>query len=127
VGWARENAALSGLAELPIRWITEDARNYVQREVRRGSKYEGSSSTRRNTARAGRRGLAAVRDLPELAAYAPNFFRRNAAFLVLNAYAERISGAGAFRAAGREAEGPRRAIEWGDWRWSRRAARGRWA
>ena len=41
VGWARENAALSGLAERPIRWITEDARKYVQREVRRGSRYEG--------------------------------------------------------------------------------------
>lgn len=41
VAQARENAALSGLDDRPIRWICEDARRYVQREVRRGSKYEG--------------------------------------------------------------------------------------
>lgn len=38
VAWARENAELSGLADRPVRWITEDARKYVQREVRRGSR-----------------------------------------------------------------------------------------
>ncbi len=29
VGWARENAALSGLADAPVRWICEDARKWV--------------------------------------------------------------------------------------------------
>jgi len=41
VGWARENQALSDLMEKPIRWIVEDALKYVQREVRRGVKYDG--------------------------------------------------------------------------------------
>ena len=41
VAWARENAALSGMADKPIRWIVEDARKFVAREVRRGSKYDG--------------------------------------------------------------------------------------
>ncbi|MDX1377343.1 MAG: class I SAM-dependent methyltransferase [Anaerolineales bacterium] len=41
VGWARENQALSGLTEKPIRWIVDDALKYVQREVRRGVKYDG--------------------------------------------------------------------------------------
>ena len=41
VGWARENQALSKLTEKPIRWIVEDALKYVQREVRRGVKYDG--------------------------------------------------------------------------------------
>ena len=36
IGWARENAELAGLADRPVRWICEDARKYVQREVRRG-------------------------------------------------------------------------------------------
>ena len=40
IGWARENAALSGLEDRPIRWICEDARKYVQREIRRGVKYD---------------------------------------------------------------------------------------
>ncbi len=41
VGWARENQALSGLAEKPIRWIVDDALKFVEREVRRGVKYDG--------------------------------------------------------------------------------------
>jgi len=41
VNWARENQALSGLTESPIRWIVEDALKFVQREARRGVKYDG--------------------------------------------------------------------------------------
>jgi 23S rRNA (cytosine1962-C5)-methyltransferase len=41
VNWARENQALSKLTEKPIRWIVEDALKYVQREARRGVKYDG--------------------------------------------------------------------------------------
>ncbi|HAV77451.1 MAG TPA: SAM-dependent methyltransferase [Anaerolineae bacterium] len=41
VSWARENQALSRLSEKPIRWIVEDALKYVQREARRGVKYDG--------------------------------------------------------------------------------------
>jgi 23S rRNA (cytosine1962-C5)-methyltransferase len=41
ITWARENAELSGLAEKPIRWILEDARAFVGREVKRGNKYDG--------------------------------------------------------------------------------------
>lgn len=38
---ARENAAASGLATAPIRWVREDARRFVSRELRRGSRYDG--------------------------------------------------------------------------------------
>jgi 23S rRNA (cytosine1962-C5)-methyltransferase len=41
VGWARENQELSGLNDKPIRWIVEDAVKYVQREAKRGVKYDG--------------------------------------------------------------------------------------
>jgi 23S rRNA (cytosine1962-C5)-methyltransferase len=41
VTWARQNAALSGLAEKPIRWIVDDALKFVQREARRGVKFDG--------------------------------------------------------------------------------------
>ena len=40
IAWARENAEISGLAEKPIRWILEDARVFVGREVKRGNKYD---------------------------------------------------------------------------------------
>jgi 23S rRNA (cytosine1962-C5)-methyltransferase len=41
VTWARENAEISGLAEKPIRWILDDARVFVERELKRGRKYDG--------------------------------------------------------------------------------------
>lgn len=41
VGWARENQELSGLGDKPIRWVVEDALKYVQREAKRGVKYDG--------------------------------------------------------------------------------------
>jgi 23S rRNA (cytosine1962-C5)-methyltransferase len=40
VAWARRNAELSGLAEAPIRWIVEDAKKFVDREIRRGNRYD---------------------------------------------------------------------------------------
>lgn len=40
VAWARENAAASGLAEAPIRWIVDDCVKFVEREIRRGNRYD---------------------------------------------------------------------------------------
>lgn len=40
VAWARENAAASGLASRPIRWIVDDCAKFVAREQRRGSRYD---------------------------------------------------------------------------------------
>lgn len=94
VAWARENAELAGLTEKPIRWITEDARKYVQREVRRGSKYEGIILDPPKYGRGpGGEVWRLFEDLPELARLCGELLSENAAFLVLNAYAERISGA----------------------------------
>ncbi|MDP3772035.1 MAG: class I SAM-dependent methyltransferase [bacterium] len=41
IAWARENQKISGLEDRPIRWIEDDAMKFVQREVRRGAKYDG--------------------------------------------------------------------------------------
>ncbi len=40
VQWARENAALNGLAEQPLRWITDDAHKFLAREIKRGRRYD---------------------------------------------------------------------------------------
>ena len=40
VEWARENAKLNGLAASPIRWIVDDAHKFMQREIRRGRRYD---------------------------------------------------------------------------------------
>jgi len=41
VAWGKENAQLSGLGDKPIRWIVDDCIKFVQREIRRGNKYDG--------------------------------------------------------------------------------------
>lgn len=40
VAWAKENAASSGLADKNVRWIVDDCLKFVQREIRRGNKYD---------------------------------------------------------------------------------------
>ena len=41
VGWAKENAAASGLSGAPIRWLVDDCVKFVEREIRRGNTYDG--------------------------------------------------------------------------------------
>ena len=40
VAWARENAKLSGVEDRPIRWIIDDCRKFVEREIKRGRRYD---------------------------------------------------------------------------------------
>lgn len=40
VGWAKENAAASGLKDASIRWIVDDCQKFVEREIRRGKQYD---------------------------------------------------------------------------------------
>ena len=40
VAWAKENAASSGLSEAPIRWIVDDCAKFVEREIKRGHRYD---------------------------------------------------------------------------------------
>lgn len=41
VNWAKENAVSSGLGNAPIRWLVDDCMKFVEREIRRGNKYDG--------------------------------------------------------------------------------------
>jgi 23S rRNA (cytosine1962-C5)-methyltransferase len=93
VAWARENAELSGMSDKPIRWIVEDCRKYVAREVRRGSKYDGIIL---DPPKYGRGPTGEVwrlfEDLPGLLKDCAALLSDDASFLLLNAYAARISG-----------------------------------
>ena len=40
VTWAKENAVSSGLADRPLRWLVDDCVKFVEREIRRGNKYD---------------------------------------------------------------------------------------
>jgi 23S rRNA (cytosine1962-C5)-methyltransferase len=113
VAWARENAVLSGRGD--IRWIVEDARKYVQREARRGSQYEGIVL---DPPKYGRGPTGEIwklfEDLPELAKLCASLLSPNASFLILNAYAERISGASLSGLLAQELAGRGGRIDWGE-------------
>lgn len=40
ITWAKQNAELSGLEKKPVRWIEDDAKKFVAREIKRGNKYD---------------------------------------------------------------------------------------
>ena len=40
VAWAKENADVSGVREAPVRWIVDDCQKFVEREIRRGKRYD---------------------------------------------------------------------------------------
>ena len=115
IAWARENAALSGLDDRPIRWICEDARRYVQREVRRGSRYDGIIL---DPPKYGRGPDGEVwrlfENLPELSALCAELLGENASFLLLNAYAERISGAALSSLLASNLQDRGGSIDWGE-------------
>lgn len=93
VGWARENAALSKLDEAPVRWICEDARKWVAREVRRGSRYDAILLDPPKFGR-GPAGETwrLYEDLPGLMEGCAALLSDTPEFLILNAYSERLTG-----------------------------------
>jgi 23S rRNA (cytosine1962-C5)-methyltransferase len=115
VAWARENAELSGLADRPIRWIVEDARKYVAREVRRGSKYQGIIL---DPPKYGRGPTGEVwrlfEDLPGLLRDCAALLADDADFLLLNAYAARISGLSLAHLVAEATQSRSGRIDWGE-------------
>ncbi len=115
VGWARENAELAGLADRPMRWIVEDARRYVQREVRRGSRYEGIILDPPKYGRGpGGEVWRLFEDLPGLLADCAALLSDKAGFLLLNGYAERLSGLSLAHAVREALAGRPGRIDWGE-------------
>lgn len=92
VAWARENAAASGLDQAPVRWICEDARKFVAREVRRGRTYH---SILLDPPKFGRGPDGEVWDLfehlPAMLAECAKLLAPSGAHLILTAYAIRAS------------------------------------
>jgi 23S rRNA (cytosine1962-C5)-methyltransferase len=115
IGWARDNAALASMADRPIRWICEDARRYVQREARRGARYEGIILDPPKYGRGPNNEVWRLfEDLPELAKLCAELLSEKASFLLLNAYAARISGVALGHLLAGELEGRGGRIDWGE-------------
>jgi 23S rRNA (cytosine1962-C5)-methyltransferase len=92
VSGGRENAALSGLADRPIRWIVDDAAKFAAREVRRARRYDGILL---DPPKYGRGPDGEVwrleEDLPGLIANCRQLLDADSRFLFLTVYAVRMS------------------------------------
>ena len=112
VGWARENG---GAETDAIRWICEDARKWVGREVRRGATYDGIVL---DPPKYGRGPAGEVwrlnEDLPALIAGCTSLLSPDARFLLLNAYSERLSGLALAGLLADALVGRGGTIEWGE-------------
>lgn len=92
VGWARDNQALSNLTEKPIRWIVDDALKFVQREARRGVKYDGLILDPPKFGRGPKGEVWEVyKSLPDLLSACRGCLSKDPLFVVTNLYAVRAS------------------------------------
>ena len=115
IAWARDNAILSGLEGKPIRWIVEDARKYVQREARRETRYDGIILDPPKYGRGPNNEVWRLfEDLPEMAKLCAELLSEKASFILLNAYAARISGVALGHLLAAELEGRGGRIDWGE-------------
>ena len=92
INYAFENRNLSSFQELPIKFITEDAVKFVNREIRRGNKYDGIILDPPKYGR-GPNGEKwdLFNDLPLLLKSIPQILSNNPIFIILNSYAIRSS------------------------------------
>jgi 23S rRNA (cytosine1962-C5)-methyltransferase len=89
---ARSNAALSGLSDKPIRWMTDDATKFVAREVRRGRRYDGILLDPPKYGRGPDGEVWKLEDgLPGLIQDCRKLLDTNSRFLFLTVYAVRMS------------------------------------
>lgn len=92
IGWARENQALAGLGTLPIRWLLDDAVKFAERELRRGSRYDGIILDPPKFGR-GPKGEVwdLFLDLPRLLRLCRSLLSERPLFVILTAYSIRAS------------------------------------
>ncbi len=92
VDQARANAALSGMADRPIRWLVDDAAKFVAREVRRGRRYDGIILDPPKFGRGPNGEIWRLEEgLPGLIADCRQLLDERSRFLVLTVYAVRMS------------------------------------
>jgi 23S rRNA (cytosine1962-C5)-methyltransferase len=106
VAWARENQFLSGLSEKPIRWIVDDALKFVEREGRRGVKYDAILLEPPKFGRGPKGEVWEVyKSLPVILQACRAVLSKNPLFVVLTVYAVKFSAIHACNALRQMMEG----------------------
>ncbi len=92
VAAAKENAMLSGLGEAPIRYIVDDCRKFVEREIRRGNKYDGIIMDPPSYGRGPTGEVWKIEEnIDELVKLVSGVFSDNPLFFLLNSYTTGLS------------------------------------
>ncbi|MGB3165763.1 MAG: class I SAM-dependent methyltransferase [Alteraurantiacibacter sp.] len=92
VAQARDNSALSGMENKPIRWLIDDAAKFTAREVRRGNRYDGIILDPPKFGRGPKNETWRLEDnLPSLIADCRQLLDVDSRFLFLTVYAVRMS------------------------------------
>jgi 23S rRNA (cytosine1962-C5)-methyltransferase len=91
VSWAKQNAKLSGLKERPIHWIVEDVMKFLEREVKRGHKYDGLVLDPPAFGRGEGSVWKLERDLPKLMDLAEKILSDSPCFVILSCHAQNIN------------------------------------
>jgi 23S rRNA (cytosine1962-C5)-methyltransferase len=92
IAQGRENQALSDLTEKPIRWICDDAMKFVEREIRRGSKYEAIVLDPPKFGRGPKNEVWRFEtDFPKLLEHTRNLLSETPLFVIATVYAVRLS------------------------------------
>jgi 23S rRNA (cytosine1962-C5)-methyltransferase len=99
ISWARSNQELSGLVDKPIRWIVEDARKFIEREARRGVKYDGILLDPPKFGRGPKGEVWEIyKSLPELLQTCRKVISDQPLFVVLTVYAVKLPAVHAYAA-----------------------------
>ena len=92
VAQAKENAALSGLSEAPIRYIVDDCKKFIEREIRRGNHYDGIIMDPPSYGRGPNGEVWKLEDsVDELVAIASKLLSDDPLFFLINSYTTGLS------------------------------------
>ncbi len=87
VGWAKENAAASGLSDAPVRWLVDDCKKFVEREIRRGNHYDGIIMDPPSYGRGPKGEIWKIEDaIFELITLSASLLSEDALFFLVNSY-----------------------------------------
>jgi 23S rRNA (cytosine1962-C5)-methyltransferase len=87
INWAKRNAKLSGLENNKIRWICDDVLDFMEREVRRGNKYDGIILDPPAFGRGAKKHWKIERDLPVLIEAMGKLLVQHPLFVILTCHA----------------------------------------
>ncbi len=92
IDWAKENVKSCGLADRPVRYIVDDVVKFVNREIRRGNKYDGIIMDPPSYGRGANNEVWDIeKDLYNLVELCSNILSDNPLFFIINSYTTGLS------------------------------------